>query len=484
MKTVYSILLLFLITGLIQAQSVAINSDGSAPNANAILDISSTTKGVLLPRMTTAQRIAIGNVAGMVVFDTDLSDIHHNTGSAWTKALTTNNIANITWITTGNAGTNSSTNFLGTTDAVSLIFKTDNTERLQINSVGEIGAGTAPVSNTRLTVNNTTNNTSTSTIVKGQTTQINMEAAANADSVILINTQFSYNNTGGTIEDFIGIKVGDISGSGPSFRNSGTITNTYGVFIGDITDGTQTNKYAMYSTDANAKSYYAGPMGLGTQTPRNQLDVEGGVAIGATYSGSSPAPPNGLIVEGSVGIGTNGTRSTLDVEGGVAIGASYSGSSPAPTNGLIVEGNAGFGTNNPTSTLHISGSFKFEDGSAGDDYKVLQFDPAGNASWQRPGNLRYDITTVTANYTATADDYLIVGNPSVGNIIIEMPLLAANSGQIIKVFNKSGTGHNITINCNTFDGGCAIKGNNLLTPLKSAEYFSDGSGVWYQLSGN
>jgi hypothetical protein len=47
-----------------------------------------------------------------------------------------------------------------------------------------------------------------------------------------------------------------------------------------------------------------GNVGLGV-TPLSKLDVEGGVAIGSTYSGTTVAPTNGLIVEGNVGIGTN-----------------------------------------------------------------------------------------------------------------------------------------------------------------------------------
>jgi hypothetical protein len=54
------------------AQSVAINTTGSAANNSAMLDISSTNKGFLSPRMTTAQRTAIVSPAdGLLVFDTD-----------------------------------------------------------------------------------------------------------------------------------------------------------------------------------------------------------------------------------------------------------------------------------------------------------------------------------------------------------------------------------------------------------------------------
>jgi trimeric autotransporter adhesin len=61
----------------INAQNVAINTDGSSPNANAMLDIKSSTMGVLVPRMTSVQKTSFGAVltlseAGMLVYDTDV----------------------------------------------------------------------------------------------------------------------------------------------------------------------------------------------------------------------------------------------------------------------------------------------------------------------------------------------------------------------------------------------------------------------------
>jgi len=46
-----------------------------------------------------------------------------------------------------------------------------------------------------------------------------------------------------------------------------------------------------------------GDIGIGTITPQNKLDIEGSVAIGATFSGTNAAPTNGMIIEGDVGIG-------------------------------------------------------------------------------------------------------------------------------------------------------------------------------------
>lgn len=71
-------------------QGVAISSTGNTPNATAMLDVQSTNKGFLLPRMTTAQRTAIVNPAnGLLVYDTDRGMIYQRDGSFWRGMLNT-----------------------------------------------------------------------------------------------------------------------------------------------------------------------------------------------------------------------------------------------------------------------------------------------------------------------------------------------------------------------------------------------------------
>ena len=67
------------------AKSVLINSDfGNTNAASAILDVQSTTKGFLPPRMTTTQKNAIASPAtGLMVFDTTLAKLCVYTGAAW-----------------------------------------------------------------------------------------------------------------------------------------------------------------------------------------------------------------------------------------------------------------------------------------------------------------------------------------------------------------------------------------------------------------
>jgi len=65
--------------------------------------------------------------------------------------------------------------------------------------------------------------------------------------------------------------------------------------------------------------FLTGYLGIGTTTPKNKLDIEGGAVIGATYSGTNTAPTNGLLVEGNLGIGTSTPTQKLDVNGNIHI---------------------------------------------------------------------------------------------------------------------------------------------------------------------
>lgn len=65
------------------------------------------------------------------------------------------------------------------------------------------------------------------------------------------------------------------------------------------------------STICNSVLYQLTPttVGVGTITPKNMLDVNGGMAVG-TYAGANVAPNNGMIVSGQVGIGNNAPASS------------------------------------------------------------------------------------------------------------------------------------------------------------------------------
>lgn len=67
------------------AQSVAINTDGSTADASAVLDVKSTAKGMLIPRMDLNARNLIGTPAtGLIIYQTDNTPgFYFYNGTTW-----------------------------------------------------------------------------------------------------------------------------------------------------------------------------------------------------------------------------------------------------------------------------------------------------------------------------------------------------------------------------------------------------------------
>ncbi len=83
MKRILAMLAMVFAAGVANAQGVGINTTGAAADTSAILDVSSTTKGLLVPRLTAAQRAAIVLPAtGLVVYQTDgTTGLYWNAGT-------------------------------------------------------------------------------------------------------------------------------------------------------------------------------------------------------------------------------------------------------------------------------------------------------------------------------------------------------------------------------------------------------------------
>lgn len=111
----------------LHAQSVGVNADGSTPHASAMLEVKSTAKGLLIPRMTALQRTSIANPAnGLLVYQTDgLAGFYYHQEQPEPNWLLLAAASNV-WSLNGNAGTTAA-NFIGTLDDQPLIFKVQNT---------------------------------------------------------------------------------------------------------------------------------------------------------------------------------------------------------------------------------------------------------------------------------------------------------------------------------------------------------------------
>lgn len=112
------IYLLIAISTISVSAQVGIGVDAAQINASAQLDVSSTTKGLLTPRMTELQRKSINQpAAGLLVYQTDsIAGFYYYDGSAWKlnlglspggtigQVLTTDGAGNATWATAAGGG--------------------------------------------------------------------------------------------------------------------------------------------------------------------------------------------------------------------------------------------------------------------------------------------------------------------------------------------------------------------------------------------
>ena len=156
-KFILGCLLFFM--GVANAQNVGINTSGSTPDESAALDIDFDNKGLLIPRMTEAQRDAITSPAtALRIFQTDgtTPGFYYYNGTDWVPIFSG-------WSLTGNDGTSVSANFIGTTDNVGVSFRTNNTERMRIHSGGQVSIG-AVTTGSRLDIHQTTG-TATSRLI-------------------------------------------------------------------------------------------------------------------------------------------------------------------------------------------------------------------------------------------------------------------------------------------------------------------------------
>jgi hypothetical protein len=126
-------------TVIANAQNVAVNTTGSAADASAMLDVSSTSKGFLAPRMTTIQRTGISAPAnGLMVFDTD-------TKTYWYFSTTWKEIGNA-----GGGGGGFSLPYSGSsTDAGKMFSLTNNAATSGATALygraSSTGSGTSPI---------------------------------------------------------------------------------------------------------------------------------------------------------------------------------------------------------------------------------------------------------------------------------------------------------------------------------------------------
>lgn len=376
------IILFVVMTTNIFSQGVAINTDSSNPDASAILDVKATDKGVLVPRMTQAQKNAIASPAtGLLIYQSDgTSGFYYYDGSTWVRTATSTN-ATYTAGTgigvSGNVITNTSpdqtvnltgggaTSVTGTYPNFT-ISSTDNNSGGSVTSVGLSLPSIFSVSNSPVTTSGTLtgtlDNQSVNTVLAGPTTGssgaptfrtlVSADIPSGSSNYIQngtsVQTSANYNIDGnGTLGGDINVNGSDINGPGISGGSSGILrvnSNTdvrialdkdaNGSQSFDVTnDGGSTAVFSVTEAGNVTANGYVRMLEAGT-TPTYYTALQSGDLTGANLTLTLPtsAGTNGQLMQ------TNGSGALSFTTVGSFI-----------PNGIQVFSTSGSGTYTPTA---------------------------------------------------------------------------------------------------------------------------------------
>jgi Collagen triple helix repeat (20 copies) len=229
--------------------SVGIGVD--PPSTTAALDVTSTTKGLLAPRMTTMQRLAIASPAnGLIVYDTDIKSlqVYDAVGGVWTQLAATATTGTVTTVTASaplgvSNGTTTPAITLGTvpvakggTGSTSLTGFLVGNGTSAFSSLTAI-PGTAisgNISGNAATATNATNVTGTVAVANGGTGGSAFTAGnilfGNGTSAINTNSNLFWDNTNNLLNVAGGLQVGNYTFATPlagTLRWTGTALELY-----------------------------------------------------------------------------------------------------------------------------------------------------------------------------------------------------------------------------------------------------------------
>jgi hypothetical protein len=391
-----------------------------SPNASSLLEVSSITKGVLVPRMTQTQRDAIASPAtGLLIFQTDKTPgFYYYSGTAWTPITPKAK----GWSTTGNSGTNASTNFLGTTDAEPLMFRVNNLKSglIDYNSfTGNTGFGYQTLNA------NTGNYNSAFGYQALSKNAYGYDNTATGYQSLSSNTAGYYNVAAGTYALYSNIDGNSniASGYAALFNNTSGVNN--------IASGYG----ALYSNTTGYSNIALGAGALySATTPGHQIAIGDSALLSFRYNSE---PGSGNIAIGShamaantsgqdnVAVGLHALSSDTSGSFNVAIGwgslnSSY-GSSNTATGWQSLSVNFNGGGNTATGVDALYGNTSGNNNTA-DGYLALDNNEtgSGNTAIGYHANVNADnysnTTIIGSSATGTASNQVMIGNSSVTSI--------------------------------------------------------------------
>lgn len=351
MKKIYFLLMVFYLLIGVEGYSqngTAINATGADPDPSAMLDVSSDDKGLLLPRMTSAQRLAIGSPAkGSLVYQTDGTEgFYYYEGSAWTR------LASGTYAETDPAV--KAISGLVKSNGITVSAATGGTDYLLPNG-SAAGLTGFPVLNQN-TTGTAANVTGVTAVNHGGTGQSVKSAAFDALSPMNVAGDIIYGGTGGTGTKLAKGTAGQIltmneGATAPVWSSAatGTVTSVSGTLPITVSSGTTTPQVSIIAASESA----AGSMSAGD---KSKLD---GIALNANNY-NHPSGDGNLHVP-STGINNDGKVLTA---GSTAGSLSWSSLTPAPVTSVagktgavtLVKADAGLGNVENTALSSFSGT--------------------------------------------------------------------------------------------------------------------------------
>ena len=180
----------------------------NTPNNSAQLDLADTDRGILINRValtSTANASPISAPAnGLMVYNTAnassgntevIPGFYYWDGAQWVAMGGTNGRD---WSLEGNAGTNPSNNFLGTTDDTSLVLRTNDSERMRVLNNGQVAINTTtPLAGDRFTVIGNSGEYAFNAYASGSGVGSYVQNTGSGDASVTVNTgtglgQFAY----------------------------------------------------------------------------------------------------------------------------------------------------------------------------------------------------------------------------------------------------------------------------------------------------
>lgn len=330
-KFYLAILLLITCIGL-HAQNIGINSTGSTPDPSAILDISSSDKGLLLPRVylkDVNDKSTISEPATWLVVlninDTIIggkgSGMYFNSGTpqspVWVKLLTEQPSVGTAWGVTGNTSIDTAQNYLGTKDNNALLFKVNGQKAGLIdvpvnkNTFLGVGAGKNNIAknNTFLGESSGLSNTTGEYNIALGVSTLSGNVSGNFNIGIGDSALASFNLNSGNVG--IGSKVLSKATSAGTFNTAIGFEAMRGSLSGAISGNRNTAVGYRALTGYTTGGFNAaiGPFSLGSNTTGNFNHAIGDSALFFNISGSR-----------NVALGKNALSFNTNGAGNVAIG--------------------------------------------------------------------------------------------------------------------------------------------------------------------